>query len=108
MIANTPSQKIIISSGWRSKRVNSKYSNASKESAHLRGCAIDFKYANINTLNVFRTKYNITWDKFTYLFRGNISGSAIIHVQSTLGAGNAKRARSSIVQWQMNKNNKIK
>lgn len=95
--ANTPAQKIIISSGWRSKRVNAKYSNASKESAHLRGCAIDFKYANINTLNVFRTKYNITWDKFTYLFRGNISGSPIIHVQSTLGKNDNRRSKSSIV-----------
>ena len=95
--ANTPGQKIIISSGWRSKRVNAKYSNASRESAHLRGCAIDFKYANINTLNVFRTKYNITWDKFTYLFRGNISGSPIIHVQSTLGKNDNRRSKSSIV-----------
>lgn len=94
---NTPGQKIMISSGWRSPRVNSQYGNASKESAHLRGLAIDFKYQNINTLQVFQSIYNRTWDKFTYLFRGNISRNPVIHVQATLGKGGAKRSGRSIV-----------
>lgn len=94
---NTPAQKIIISSGWRSPRVNNQYKNASKESAHLRGLAIDFKYQNINTLQVFKYVYNRTWDKFTYLFRGNISKNPVIHVQATLGSGGAKRSGRSIV-----------
>ncbi len=94
---NTPGQKIIISSGWRSPRVNNLYKNASKESAHSRGLAIDFKYANINTLNVFKYRYDKTWDKFTYLFRGNISKQPVIHVQATLGRGDARRSQRSIV-----------
>lgn len=93
---NTPAQRIIISSGWRSPRVNNKYSNASKESAHLRGLAIDFKYASINTLDVFKYVFNRNWDKFTYLFRGNVSKSPVIHVQATLGKGGAKRSGKSI------------
>ncbi len=95
--ANTPAQRIIITSGWRSPRVNNKYRNASKESAHLRGLAIDFMYANINTLNVFKYTFDRTWDKFTYLFRAEVSKTPVIHVQATLGKGEAGRSKKSIV-----------
>lgn len=94
---NTPNQKINITSGWRSNRVNGSLGNASKESAHLRGLAIDFKYLNGQTYNIFKHRFNQTWDKFTYMFRASVSSSPVIHVQATLGKGGARRSGKSIV-----------
>lgn len=96
MNANTPAQKIEVTSGWRCARVNAKYSKEEK-SAHRRGSAIDFKYLNANTLNIYKFKYKQTWDKFTYLFRANVSAPPVIHVQLTLGKGDARRSKTSLV-----------
>ncbi len=93
---NTPNAKIKINSGWRSRRVNNSLKNAAKESAHLRGLAIDFKYYNANTYSVYRDVYKKYWDKFTYLFRTQ-SGSAVIHVQATLGKGQSRRSPKSLI-----------
>lgn len=93
---NTPMATIKINSGWRSTRVNNKIKNAKKESAHLRGLAIDFVYVNRNTYNTYANIYKKNWDKFTYLFRSQ-SGTAVIHVQATLGQGLAHRSKKSIV-----------
>lgn len=90
--AYTPNQPILISSGWRSRENNNKYKNAAKESAHLRGLAIDFRYTKINTYNTFKNIYKKQWDKFTYWYKAN-DGNYYIHVQATLGAGGAKRKR---------------
>ena len=96
MNANTPAQKIEVMSGWRCARVNAKYSKKEK-SAHRRGSAIDFKYLGANTLNIYKYRYDKTWDKFTYLFRANVSAPPVIHVQLTLGEGDARRSKTSLV-----------
>lgn len=92
-----PGAILQINSGWRSTRNNSQYKNASKESAHLRGSAIDFRISNMNTLNIYSQIFNKLWDKFTYLFRPSVGSIPVIHVQSTLGKGDAKRSTKSIV-----------
>lgn len=84
-------QRIIILSGWRSKETNAKWDNASTESAHLRGSAIDFKFENVNTYTAFYKAFQYNWDRFTYLYRIKTSYSYQIHVQSSFGKGGAKR-----------------
>lgn len=88
--AHYPNQPIKITSGWRSRENNAKYKNASKESVHLRGLAIDFYFKRINTNNAYLRTFKTSWDKFTYKFR--FGGSYYIHVQATLGKGGARRA----------------
>lgn len=88
---NIPNGKIIITSNWRSKENNASLNNASSESAHLRGAAIDFQMVGSSTYQAWNV-FNKYWDKFTYRFTVNKGGSWVIHVQSTLGKGNAKRA----------------
>ena len=87
--ANFPGAKVNIVSNWRSKENNASLANASKESAHLRGEAIDFNISGIATQKAFIT-FNRTWDRFTYIFRTKTSYN--IHVQNTLGANGALRA----------------
>lgn len=83
--------KINITSGWRTKANNSSLGNASKESVHLRGGAIDFYIANVPSYTAYNRVFKPYWDKFTYLFRANNTSRYIIHVQNTLGKGGAKR-----------------
>jgi len=79
-------QKIIVTSGWRSIQ-NNKNSGGEEKSAHLRGAAIDFKFASINTFDAYNSLFKNNWPTFTYYNRK----WNIIHVQSTLGKGGAKR-----------------
>ncbi len=89
--AYTPGAILEITSGWRSVENNNRYANASKESAHLRGSAIDFRYANMNTLAIFNNIYDKLWDKFTYRFFPTAGKPPVIHVQTTFGKGGAPR-----------------
>ena len=86
---NFPGAKVNIVSNWRSKENNASLANASKESAHLRGEAIDFNISGIATQQAFTT-FNRTWDNFTYIFRTKTSYN--IHVQNTTGKNGALRA----------------
>lgn len=78
--------KIEVSSGWRSKENNNRLKNASKESTHLRGLAIDFSLKGLNTNAVYSEFYK-NWDRFTYYMRQYRK----IHVQATYGVGGARR-----------------
>jgi len=86
---NLPGSKIKIVSNWRSIETNAKLKNASKESVHLRGGAIDFHIEGITNKVVFDKVFNKTWDKFTYMFRTKTDYN--IHVQNTLGKNGALR-----------------
>lgn len=86
---NFPGAKVNIVSNWRSKENNASLNNAAKESAHLRGSAIDLNISGIPSQKAFRV-FNNSWDKFTYIFRTKTSYN--IHVQSTTGANGALRA----------------
>lgn len=84
-------QRINVVSGWRSKENNARLNNASKESRHLKGQAIDFQFRNTSTYNAFNNVFkplNSGWSGFTYLFKKN---SYSIHVQLTRGKGGARR-----------------
>lgn len=81
-------QRIHIESGWRSIENNSKC-GGQRESAHLRGSAIDFYFINTNTEDAYKNIISKQWDKFTYPYRYGATGSLLIHVQSTLGKGGA-------------------
>lgn len=81
--------KINIVSNWRSRENNASLNNAAKESAHLRGAAIDFNIAG-RTIKSAWNVFNSSWDKFTYIFRTKTSFN--IHVQATAGKGGALRA----------------
>ena len=87
-----PGKKVNITSGWRSKENNASLNNASKESAHLRGSAIDFNIQGVPSQTAYNQVFKPYWDKFTYLFRVNGSSGYMLHVQATLGKGGAKRA----------------
>ena len=87
-------QKILISSGWRSKRNNAK-AGGKQESVHLRGGAIDFRFMNIDTRQAFEEVFVGNWTGFTYRFVAK-SGRSYIHVQSTYGVGGAKTQRTVI------------
>ena len=91
---NFAGKKINVVSNWRSKENNAKLKNASKESTHLRGAAIDFNIVGIPTQTAFKT-FNKGWDKFTYIFKTKSGYN--IHVQSTLGKGGALRLSSQRV-----------
>ena len=81
--------KVNIVSNWRSKENNASLNNAAKESAHLRGSAIDFNIQGRTIKSAWNT-FNRSWDKFTYIFRTKTSFN--IHVQATTGKGGALRA----------------
>ena len=83
--------RLQIVSGWRSKENNAKWSNASKESVHLRGGAIDFRFVGLNTLQQFNKIFRPYYPKFCYWYRAD-SGNYYIHVQNSYGVGGAKRA----------------
>lgn len=94
-------KRVDITSNWRSIENNNSLSNASKESAHLRGAAIDFRVVGVPTQIAFKKFYNF-WQGFTYKFqpvdkKGNKVGDLVIHVQSTLGKGNARRLNGQTV-----------
>lgn len=80
-------QKIIVSSGWRSKANNQK-AGGKKESVHLRGGAIDFRFTNIDTISAFNNVFRNNWTGFTYRFVEK-SGRSYIHVQMGYGVGGA-------------------
>lgn len=86
---NFPGAKVNVVSNWRSKENNASLKNAAKESAHLRGAAIDLNISGIPSQKAFRL-FNRSWDKFTYIFRTKTSYN--IHVQSTTGKNGALRA----------------
>ena len=88
---NFPGAKVNIVSNWRSKENNASLKNAAKESAHLRGSAIDLNISGIPSQRAFSV-FNKNWDKFTYMFRTKTSFN--IHVQSTTGKNGALRISS--------------
>ena len=85
---NFSGKKINIVSNWRSRENNASLNNAAKESAHLRGAAIDFNISGIPTQKAF-TSFDKFWDKFTYIFKTKTSYN--IHVQATTGKNGALR-----------------
>jgi hypothetical protein len=87
-----PQAKIYITSGWRTPANNALYNNASGESQHLKGNAIDFILKGVPTKTAYKNVFNPYWDKFCYLFYPSGLSSPVIHVQATLGKGGAKRA----------------
>lgn len=91
MKANLPRSRAVITSNWRSKENNARLSNASKESLHLRGLAIDFVVTGMSTNSAW-VIFNKAWSAFTYRFFPTKGGDCVIHVQATLGKGGAKRA----------------
>ena len=100
---NFSGRTINIVSNWRSKQNNESYANASKESAHLRGAAIDFNINGLNTQIAFKT-FNRLWDKFTYIYQpvdkyGHKKNYYMLHVQSTPGANGALRASGQKQQY---------
>lgn len=84
-------KKIQIQSGWRSKENNARCKGSAKESAHLRGAAIDLNFVTINTKTAYDTVFNPNWSGFTYPYRFGATGSYFIHVQTSLGKGGAPR-----------------
>ena len=80
---------ITIVSNWRSKENNASLSNAAKESTHMRGAAIDFDVVGMSNYIAFKIFYKY-WDAFTYRYEPT-KGNYMIHVQSGLGAGGARR-----------------
>lgn len=93
---NFPGSKVNIVSNWRSRENNASLKNASKESAHLRGAAIDLNISGIPSQKAFRI-FNKTWDKFTYIFKTKTSYN--IHVQSTTGKNGALRVSGQKSQY---------
>lgn len=91
MQVNLPGTRAIIISNWRSRENNARLRNAAKESLHLKGLAIDFQVSGMTTNNAWAV-FNKGWSTFTYRFFPNKGGDCVIHVQTTLGKGNAKRA----------------
>lgn len=91
MQVNLPGKRAIVTSNWRSHENNASLSNAAKESLHLRGLAIDFQVAGASTNSAWDV-FNRGWSAFTYRFFPTKGGDCVIHVQATLGKGNAKRA----------------
>lgn len=87
--------KIKIVSGWRTIQNNASLSNASKESVHLKGGAIDFTITNAPSYTVFYNYFYPNWQYFTYLFRVSSSSRYNIHVQNTLGKGGARRSKGN-------------
>ncbi len=85
----TPGQKIKVNSGWRSKRNNASLKNSAKESLHLKGMAIDFRYYNINTEQAYLKYFKRFWDKFAYKFQVKKGSPYTIHVQLTKGVNGA-------------------
>lgn len=102
MSVNFPGKLPRIVSNWRSRQNNESQGGAAKESAHLRGAAIDFDVNGVPTKVAFKKFFDL-WDKFTYRYQPSVkdpatgkwvkTGKYMIHVQATLGAGNARRAR---------------
>lgn len=84
--------RLQIVSGWRSKENNASLKNASLESVHLRGGAIDFRFKGLNTLDQFNRIFKPYYPKFCYWYPAD-SGNYYIHVQNTFGVGGAKRKR---------------
>lgn len=93
---NFPNAKVNIVSNWRSKENNASLNNAAKESAHLRGSAIDFNISGIPSQKAF-VIFNKNWQKFTYIFRTSTSYN--IHVQATTGKNGALRASGQKQQY---------
>lgn len=93
---NFPGSKVNIVSNWRSKENNARLKNASKESAHLRGSAIDLNIVGIPSQKAFII-FNRNWDKFTYIFKTKTSYN--IHVQSSKGKNNALRISGQKSQY---------
>ena len=87
--------KIKVISGWRTRQNNASLDNASKESRHLKGGAIDFSIVNGNNTTIFYRYFYPNWNTFTYLYRVKKSSRYNIHVQNTLGSGGAKRSRNN-------------
>ena len=85
-------QKILISSGWRSKRNNAS-AGGKQESVHLRGGAIDFRFSGINTDIAFSEVFRKNWAGFTYKFIAK-SGRSYIHVQVGYGVGGAQTQKT--------------
>lgn len=81
-----PTGRIVITSGWRSV-ANNTTSKGKATSAHLRGAAIDFRFLNKNTLQMYRQYFYPAWYRYTY-YKAQYN---IIHVQTSWGAGGARR-----------------
>lgn len=88
--SNWGRKTITITSGYRTPQGNNRASSegAKSNSAHLRGNAIDFNIHGVNGRYAFHI-FNKKWDKFTYYMVKNGN----IHVQSTYGAGGARRVK---------------
>lgn len=91
-----PGLKLEITSGWRSRRLNDTLGNAAKESAHLRGAAIDFRVKGMDTRSAYIEYFKYGWDRFTYLFLPTKGRPHVIHVQATFGEGGARRSSKSL------------
>lgn len=79
-------QKILVTSGWRSKENNARW-GGDPNSLHLKGLAIDFKFISIDTYKAYNQTFKLTWPVYTY-YKQKYN---IIHVQNTLGKGGASR-----------------
>ena len=90
MRVNLPGRRANIVSNWRSIQNNDSEKRAVKESAHLRGAAIDFNVIGMPTQKSYPIFYK-SWDKFMYWYKTE-KGNYMLHVQSTLGKGKALRA----------------
>lgn len=75
-----PGNKIIITSGWRSKTYNSKIPNAHPNSAHIYGYALDFNIPGQIIYYVYKDVKKF-WNGRKY------AGSGFIHVDITVGGG---------------------
>ena len=75
-----PNNKIIITSGWRSKSYNSKIKNAHPNSSHIYGYAMDFYIPGQIIYYVYKDVKRF-WSGRSY------SGNGFIHVDITVGGG---------------------
>ena len=75
-----PSNKIIITSGWRSKTYNSRIPNAHPNSSHIYGYAMDFYIPGQIIYYVYKDVQRF-WSGRSY------AGSGFIHVDITVGGG---------------------
>lgn len=86
--ARYPRASIRVTSGWRTTQNNAHWGGEAT-SAHLKGLAIDFYFADRNTFAAYNQTFAKTWDRFTYY---NAKHN-IIHVQATYGKKGARRQR---------------
>lgn len=75
-----PGNKIIITSGWRSKTYNAKIPNAHPNSSHIYGYALDFYIPGQIIYYVYKDIQRF-WSGRSY------AGSSFIHVDITVGGG---------------------